>query len=291
MRPFFAFCVFLFSAALTFAQQNISFRDQKKFAQHLFDDHLYDECVQVINDCRTHYVMDPIVQDSMQELEAECFSRLLQYDSAAVHYREVVADQDLVRFRLHACYSFSRSGKFSSAVDCLPSIIPGDTIRNELNYYFGRCLSLLQGRKSFEQNDQLIRPPQSNYFIHKTGELKSYALRLKKAGRKSMFLAGLMSAVVPGTGKIYAGKWRAGLTSFVPIAVMGLEAWEAYKKDGWKSVRFAVFGSLFGVFYIGNIWGSALSVSVQRREIENEIHSEILLGMHISLQHVFGESR
>jgi hypothetical protein len=282
---------FLFLSSPAPAQQRISLEDQKKFAHHLFESHLYDECILVIRDCYGDPTLDAAAKDSLQELQAECFLRLQQYDSAATHYSSVTGGPGKQRSRFLSCYSFGMSGNFLGAEDCLPTIVPGDTVQNELDYYFGRCLSLLQGRKLFRQVDAHVLRPQTPFFMYKTGELRSYELQLRKMEHKSMFLAGLMSAVVPGTGKIYAGKWRSGLTSFVPIAVMGLEAWEAYKKDGWKSARFAVFGSLFGVFYIGNIWGSALSVSVHRREIENEVHHEILLGMHISLQHVFGAGR
>ena len=121
-------------------------------------------------------------------------------------------------------------------------------------------------------------------------ELKKAELKIKKANRKSPFLAGLMSTVIPGTGKIYSGKWRQGLISMVPLTLMGFQTYEAYRLQGVKSARFIVFGGLFSLFYIGNIYGSAVSVNVRKTEIEHEVHDEVVLSLRMCLQHVFGQS-
>lgn len=103
---------------------------------------------------------------------------------------------------------------------------------------------------------------------------------------KSGFIAGTLSAIIPGLGKIYAGKPKQGLVSFLPIVFLGLQTYEVYinKNGGIKSPWFIANAGLFAVFYIGNIWGSALSVSVKRNELYHEVNDQILLNLHIPLQ-------
>ena len=112
---------------------------------------------------------------------------------------------------------------------------------------------------------------------------------IEKINHKSGLLAGCMSAVIPGLGKIYAGKTKQGLSSFLPVTLMGVQAYEAYRVSGIKSVRFILSAGLFSVFYFGNIWGSVLSVSVRREEINDEINNQILFNMRIPLQRISGE--
>jgi hypothetical protein len=72
---------------------------------------------------------------------------------------------------------------------------------------------------------------------------------------------------------------------------MGLMTWEAYKKAGLKSARFILTAAFFTVFYVGDIWGSVLSVSVNRIEKNNEINNQILLNLRIPLQKYIGNYR
>jgi TM2 domain-containing membrane protein YozV len=105
--------------------------------------------------------------------------------------------------------------------------------------------------------------------------------------KKSGIIAGSLSAIIPGFGKIYAGKPKQGLTTFIPVVLLGLQAYEAYRKGGVENPWFIADSGLFAIFYIGNIWGSALSVSIKRKEIQNDVNDQILLNMHIPLQKLY----
>jgi hypothetical protein len=92
---------------------------------------------------------------------------------------------------------------------------------------------------------------------------------------------------VPGLGKIYSGKKKQGIAAFLPVMSLALLTYEAYRMDGVKSARFIGFGALFGVFYIGNIWGSTLSVKIKQNEFNREYDNKILFDMHIPLRNLF----
>ncbi len=104
---------------------------------------------------------------------------------------------------------------------------------------------------------------------------------------KSPWVAGLMSAVVPGSGKFYAGKIGQGFTSILIHTIFGLQAWEGYRKDGLNSPRFIIFSSLFTGVYISNIVGSVFSIKIRRDEFNEQINESILLSMHVPLRLLF----
>ena len=79
--------------------------------------------------------------------------------------------------------------------------------------------------------------------------------------RDSPWVAGMMSVVIPGSGKIYAGKTGQGIITFIQNVALGVQAYEAYRRDGWKSPRFLIYGGLFSFFYVGNVWGCLLYTS------------------------------
>lgn len=95
-----------------------------------------------------------------------------------------------------------------------------------------------------------------------------------RANRKSAFLGGLYSAVIPGMGKLYAGKRRQAWGLFMANVIFGLQTYEAYRKTG-MSPRFYFFGGLFSITYLSNIYGSASSVRKIKRDSKDQLHYEI----------------
>ncbi|GAB5537998.1 MAG: hypothetical protein Salg2KO_01010 [Salibacteraceae bacterium] len=130
--------------------------------------------------------------------------------------------------------------------------------------------------------------PQNNYLIAtETRSLESYANDMTSYKRKSPFLAGLLSAIVPGLGKYYVG-YRGtpfgALTLNVPLAAIAVETLII---TGWTGIPFLIAAPLFGVFYLGNIWGSALSPYAHQREFYDEMDHNILYDLHIPVRRLF----
>ena len=113
-----------------------------------------------------------------------------------------------------------------------------------------------------------------------------YDERYLKA-RKSPVVAGLLSAVIPGAGKIYAGRTGEGIASLLSVGTMAAvtaENWVKYGPRNWKTI---LFGSLTGVFYIANIYGSCVSVSLYYDELQNAQNATVLYHIHIPLRKFF----
>jgi hypothetical protein len=117
--------------------------------------------------------------------------------------------------------------------------------------------------------------------------LQKYRVALDRNKRKSPFVAGLLSTVVPGLGKVYAGNNGQALASFLTCGLMGAITVENSYRLGMKHPQTLFFGSLFTVFYIGNIWGSAVSVQLVKIEKDLENRHNILVAVKLPLERFF----
>ncbi len=111
--------------------------------------------------------------------------------------------------------------------------------------------------------------PQINF---KIAGLRKVAEKSYKAKRKSPVLAALMSAVVPGTGKMYCGYWGDGFMSFMFTASSTFFSIRGFNKYGSKSVYPWIIGGLAASYYTANIYGGASSAN---RYNDNLDHSFI----------------
>jgi TM2 domain-containing membrane protein YozV len=104
----------------------------------------------------------------------------------------------------------------------------------------------------------------------------------RNAPRKSPWGAGILSALIPGAGKMYAERWKDGIFSFLNIGgLAGLSVYN-FLQDGMDSVKGWIYAGIGGIFYIGNIYGSVKAAlefnSFQetriKEEISNLLHSQ-----------------
>jgi hypothetical protein len=74
-------------------------------------------------------------------------------------------------------------------------------------------------------------------------------------------VAVLLSAVVPGAGRVYAGHRAEGINSFVLHAVSAWQAVVGFDRDGTRSTRGWIAIGTGVVFYAGNLYGSAVTAA------------------------------
>jgi len=179
--------------------------------------------------------------------------------------------------------------RYDKAQQVLVGFEPKDSLFKSLQNFQLAGISLLK-----RDTSAFVRCQKSftgHYFAFSQEEdnlAKNYRL-IQTHRRKSPWVAGMMSVVIPGSGKIYAGKPGQGIITFIQNVALGLQAYEAYRRDGWKSPRFLVYGGLFTFFYVGNVWGSALSVHVRRQEFNDKVNEQILFNMQIPIRTVFNQ--
>ncbi|RED93363.1 hypothetical protein [Marinoscillum furvescens] len=174
--------------------------------------------------------------------------------------------------------------KYANSKKHFLSVTPTDSALQELQVYELAGLALLERKfETFDKYSSRFR--MADYrLVNFQEDMRGIAKDITGRRTKSPFLAGLMSAVVPGTGKFYTGHIGQGAMGLVGVGVLGLQAWEAYRKDGIESPRFIVFGSLFSVFYAANIWGSVVGVRVTEMRYNQDVDEAILVNMHLPIR-------
>ena len=100
-------------------------------------------------------------------------------------------------------------------------------------------------------------------------------VEISRRRKKSSFIAGLLSAIIPGSGKIYAGKPHEALTGFIPVAFNLAQAGEGYYYKKFDSPHLYIFGLLGTVFYASGIYGSGKAATRKNNEFNTKIKNNI----------------
>ncbi|UBM57416.1 hypothetical protein LAG90_11355 [Marinilongibacter aquaticus] len=92
--------------------------------------------------------------------------------------------------------------------------------------------------------------------------------------RKSPFLAGVLSAIIPGLGKAYTGDWKDGLVSLIFTGGMAFQAARKFKQFGPGDVRPWIYTSIGSGFYLGGVYGATKSAQNKNRLKINHLQHE-----------------
>ena len=111
----------------------------------------------------------------------------------------------------------------------------------------------------------------------KAAVYNAYAERGKDLPTRSPFFAGMLSTIVPGAGRLYTGRLGDALTSLFTVGFTGWQAYDGFRRDGLSSAKGWTLGTLCGVFYVGNIYGSAISARVYNRDITDEFLATLFI--------------
>lgn len=92
---------------------------------------------------------------------------------------------------------------------------------------------------------------------------------------KSPTKAAIMSAIIPGLGKVYAGEIGDGITAFLFTGLFTYLAVDKFQRDQTASAW--LFTALAAFFYGGNVYGSAAAVQNYNASIKFNFDSEVKL--------------
>ncbi len=104
---------------------------------------------------------------------------------------------------------------------------------------------------------------------------KDVIREIESLNYKNPYLSMFLSAVVPGSGKMYSGYWRDG---FMTIAVVGLTAWQAYRGFtlyGIDQPYTWIFTTLSASFYISNLYGSFKAANMKNHNLRTNVRNTI----------------
>ena len=97
-----------------------------------------------------------------------------------------------------------------------------------------------------------------------------YAERGADLPTRSPLLAGVLSTIVPGSGRLYTGRFGDTVTTLFTVGLTGWQAYDGFHRDGLSSVKGWTLGTLCGIFYVGNIYGSVISARVYNQHVTDE---------------------
>ena len=232
-----------------------------------------------------------------------------EYQRYLFYVSEGSAEDEQIRYKIALCYRFA--GQTEQAIQNFQTLLqtyPESQFANRAYYQIGatyflvdqfeqtaqflrevlphitdKCqhaeaeqligLSYLMQKQWSEANEVFKRLQRSNVIPvrEKASVYHNYAEAGAQLPTRSPFIAGVLSTIVPGAGRLYAG-FRIGdaVTSLITVGLSGWQAYDGFRRDGLSSVKGWTFGTIGGIFYVGNIYGSVVSARVYNRQVEDE---------------------
>lgn len=253
----------------------------RKFADYLFEQGDY---IRASNEYQRYLFFQPINSEEIRYQIALCYRLGGRPEHAIQTFQELLrhsTDSKVVsNAYLQIGISYYLLDQFEKSVEHLEESLPRISDAHyhaEAEQVIG--LSYLMNREwenaeaifsRLQQSDVIAVREQSNVF-------NNFATEGKQLPRRSPFLAGLMSTFVPGSGRLYTGRLNDGLTSLITVGLTGWQAYDGFRRDGLSSVKGWTLGTLGGIFYLGNIYGSVISAQVYNNESSDEFLSSLYI--------------
>ena len=265
-----------------------SFSDEISFANYLINNDEYRDGIFILNALeKNSYSFNNSHKDSLNYLLGWAYYNLKSLDTSSM-YLGKVGDSSvfLNKSKYYQAFNNIFMNKRDSA-NAILNNMPANRELEQLRLFELAGIALLE--RNYDRYKKISRNFDYTYYpiAHEQEEFDEYFVNLQQIKNKSPFLAGTMSAIIPGSGKWYAGYRGKAIASFLQVSLLGVVAAENYVKAGPVSPQFIIFAGFFSIFYIGNIWGSVLSVQIKRNELFRKVDHNIMLDLHIPLRRVF----
>lgn len=262
-------------------------KNELPFIEHLIDKKYYDEVIHLIDNDIRNYGEGP-QQDSLNFYKGWAHYSLKNLDQSTALFLKVGKESPFyLKSRFFAGYNQTFLENYDEARKIFSQINANDEINLSLVNFEICGISMLQ--KDWLKANAQLQQLNSNIALinQQVTALKQINNEQAKHRSKSPLLAGLMSGIVPGSGKIYAGKTGQGIATMIATTGFGLITWENYRKLGIGHFKTIFFGSIFAANYVSNIYGSVISVRIIENEYQDAIHNQILFQLHIPLRNFF----
>lgn len=181
-----------------------------------------------------------------------------------------------------ATRKFIDLGNFGEALKVAKSIPETDNENtNELKDYLVLGTSLILNNNNPANSTELANRIKSDNLKAEILRIKHLSEEKKKLKKRSPFLAGLLSALVPGLGKVYAGSNAQGLSTFVRVGVFAGLAAENFYRHGPKNLQFWFFSGLTSLYYVGGIYGSVYLPKLNHQERLDAINQNVKISLSV----------
>ncbi len=256
------------------AEKNISASEkQKHFIRKLFAEKRHFEC---IAETRRYLFNNSTIEENKKNA-LSYFIAANYYLGAQYSSASIIATKELpannIQGRILLSQALKKSGNLDLSYHAFDGLAyPDDPfLRYELLI---RKADALIALGKYNEAAREIESQEKFFLSKKLMDFSSALSSFPKNSPRNVGSAILYSAIIPGAGQIYAGKYFDGILSFAAVFLSGFGTWY-YHTKGDASVRnfFAVFT---GVFYAGNIYGGYNSASAANRDALKKFNDHIV---------------
>jgi hypothetical protein len=246
-------------------------------------------------------------QDLYDEGHTESFAKFLfqsrQYDLAAREYERLLILQPEKGPQKELFQSYRLAGQYAFGIQRYHSVYDNPEQYSKVNFLeltklqlaggqfedFTRSLQTQQVLQSdetkiiggirrvydptFKERYQAVTLDESDHPI--LIRVQDVLVDYEKVRLKNPTMAALMSAVVPGSGRLYSGDWQNAIISFLFVGINGWQSYRSFNRGGIQSAGGWIFGAIGLGFYTGNIYGSALSAKRKNKQKRDEFKHKV----------------
>ncbi|MBI1936583.1 MAG: hypothetical protein HYS25_00510 [Ignavibacteriales bacterium] len=192
-------------------------------------------------------------EEAANNFKSLFFSTSLTDEARLGLFKSLFFEKNFVRFRQYRLEENYTTEKFSHDIDRL----------NYISYFFD-SEPLPDSSRLFSAFADLNR-----------ADIKKFYYMKKNPDTKNPVTAALLSAAIPGLGKIYTGEIGDGITSLITTGLLVFLSANNFRHDhnfrGWLFAGFAALA------YGGNIYGSAASAQIYNAGVKFNFDNEVKL--------------
>ena len=183
---------------------------------------------------------------------------------------QIQPNSNLARYELGATYFLT--GHYDESIRFLKEsqdLLQGGEYRWKSKILIGmNTLMQKQWESAVQHFDQLDLSGLPETVGHHVLIYKRYAEDGRDLPSKNPLLAGFLSTVLPGSGRVYVGRPNDALLTVFFLGVLGWAAYDGFSENSVSSRKGWTLGTLGGIFYLGNIYGSVVAAQTHNRRTE-----------------------
>jgi TM2 domain-containing membrane protein YozV len=229
----------------------------------------------------------PAAQDALLYKIGACYLKAQEYRKALLAFERIITEHPrsprLEDAYYDGAYCSYKLGEYQASFNQISRLATGASLAPRFLLLAGAG-SLLSG--NWDGAGRFL----SSYLMHPDLPFQKEVTALVRLTEeasapetRSALAAGFFSAIIPGSGKIYAGRWEDGLVSLLLCGLFGGLAAYHFVTDGGDSAPAWMYTALGGVFYIGNIYGSVVAAQQFNEQRLAGIRQRIQISVQVIL--------
>ena len=239
----------------------------RKFADYLF---VQGDYLRAAGEYQRYLFSQPAALDNDILRRIADSYRLGGQPDHAVQFLQTQPDSSATRYELGATYFLME--RYDTSIRFLKesqNLFQGGEYHWKAQILIGMN-TLMQKRweRAVQHFDQFDLSGVAAAVDHRVSIYKRYAEEGKALPSKSPLLAGFLSTVLPGSGRVYVGRLNDALLTVFFLGVLGWGTYDGFAENGVSSRKGWILGTLGGIFYLGNIYGSVVAAQTHNRRTE-----------------------